>query len=228
MKIFSVYGVRNKCNGKRYIGQTKQQKPEKRWKGHICDSKRLDKNCILYAAMRKYGIENFEFEVLAQCKTQEDLDECEKTLIKQYNTCVLDKDNWGYNMTRGGQGRPEGLIRKSEREKQKRNNSGEKNPMHGRKQSPETRKLIADKATGRPTKHKGVHHKHTKIIVATFEDCHKEIGVGYNQFAKERGLNPRHLHGVSNGTEKSHKGVIAVELYKYSESLYKRLLDEIS
>lgn len=56
-------------------------------------------NNHLYSAMRKYGLENFTFNVIEECRN-EDLDDREIYWIKQYNSNDAD---YGYNNTGGGQ-----------------------------------------------------------------------------------------------------------------------------
>ena len=59
---FIVYLIRNVVNEKLYIGFTSQY-IDKRWKGHIWDSKR-GLSRILCRAIRKYGAENFSISEL--------------------------------------------------------------------------------------------------------------------------------------------------------------------
>ena len=54
------------------------------------------KNYALYNAIRKYGIENFSFEVIEECLEKE-LDEKEVSYIEEYNSYY-----GGYNSTLGG------------------------------------------------------------------------------------------------------------------------------
>jgi group I intron endonuclease len=49
--------------------------------------------------MAKHGIENFIFEIIATCKTQEDTDETESILILQYDSR---NKEYGYNLMIGG------------------------------------------------------------------------------------------------------------------------------
>ena len=56
-----------------------------------------DRECPLYVAIRKYGIENFTFEVIEECR-QEELNEKEIYWIKYYNSY----GSGGYNATLGG------------------------------------------------------------------------------------------------------------------------------
>lgn len=53
----------------------------------------------IHRAMAKYGVESFIFEVIATCRTQEDTDEAESILIKQYDSRSKE---YGYNLMVGG------------------------------------------------------------------------------------------------------------------------------
>lgn len=62
-----IYKITNKINHKMYIGKTNYADPYDRFKEHIRDSKKERcKNRPLYRAMNKYGLENFEFEVIEE------------------------------------------------------------------------------------------------------------------------------------------------------------------
>lgn len=91
---------------KSYIGQTRQDL-NKRKSQHICVSFReIDSsyNTHFHKAIRKYGIDNFEWSVLEtiQSTTLENLQECLNSLeckyINQFNSYYN-----GYNLTLGGQ-----------------------------------------------------------------------------------------------------------------------------
>ena len=60
-----IYQIKNKINGKSYIGQTIKN-PQERWKKHISISKKEEHKdtSYIHKAIRKDGIENFEFEVI--------------------------------------------------------------------------------------------------------------------------------------------------------------------
>lgn len=92
-----IYKITNKINGNSYIGQAKDI--YKRWKKEKQESKRANSesyNYPLMRAFRKYGIENFIFEILEECKI-EDLNEREIYWIAYYDTFFN-----GYNQTLGG------------------------------------------------------------------------------------------------------------------------------
>jgi group I intron endonuclease len=94
-----IYKITNTKSKKIYIGETKLEDPEKRWKAHIQSINR-GKGCpALRDAIKKYGIDTFRFEVLIIC-FDEDRFEYEKEYIKKYNSQVPN----GYNILPGGEG----------------------------------------------------------------------------------------------------------------------------
>lgn len=86
--IIGIYLIENQINHKKYVGQSKNILA--RWCGHRCDSK--IKDLPLYRAMRKYGINNFTFSILEECKISE-LSIKEDYWINYYNCFVPN----GYN-----------------------------------------------------------------------------------------------------------------------------------
>ena len=95
--MIGIYKITNQITNKVYIGQSINI--QYRWKQHKQQAKNNRKNNKLYQAMRKYGIENFLFEVIEQCKfSQQQLDNRQRYWIEYYNSY----EN-GYNSTRGGQ-----------------------------------------------------------------------------------------------------------------------------
>lgn len=100
--MIGIYKITNKLNNHCYIGQSIDIKT--RWKRH--KNYPLDKsNYPLYLAFKKYGIDNFSFEVVEECFADE-LDEKEIFYIKYFNSY---KD--GYNQTEGGSGSRGGVIK---------------------------------------------------------------------------------------------------------------------
>lgn len=96
-----IYKITNLVNGNAYIGQSVDI--EKRFKDHkyrafVNYPSNRDYEKALYRAFRKYGIENFKFEVLEICQVSE-LNDKEINYIKLYDTY-----NNGYNETIGGDG----------------------------------------------------------------------------------------------------------------------------
>lgn len=97
-----IYKITNKINGKIYIGKTFRT-PQIRWSEHKQYSHLTDRyNTPLYYAMRKYGIDNFDFTVIEDnINNVVELNEREKYYIEFYNSTSHED---GYNVVLGGDG----------------------------------------------------------------------------------------------------------------------------
>ena len=87
--MIGIYKITNLINKKCYIGQSRDI--QKRWNSHKTrpfNEKDEDYNKILYKAIRKYGLENFSFEVLEECKAEQ-LNEKENYWIKYHGYCII-------------------------------------------------------------------------------------------------------------------------------------------
>jgi len=120
MRSYDVYKITNKVNNKVYIGITSKG-ISARWKEHIYSA---EHGCPfkLHNAIRKYGKENFSIELIDFCNSWEELTEKEQYYISEYKSL---QDEFGYNMTEGGDG------------------------TFGRTHSEETKEKIRQKAIGR-------------------------------------------------------------------------------
>ena len=94
-----VYLAENKTTRKVYVGQTCQSLEERKYM-HVYDSKG-GSALIFHKALRKYGIESFEWKQIDAACSKEELDEKEKYWIKFYKS--TDR-SFGYNQTEGGTG----------------------------------------------------------------------------------------------------------------------------
>lgn len=102
--IHYIYCYTNKTNGKKYIGQTNNL--NRRRKQHIQDSIHQHKgheisyNLPFHAAIRKYGIDNFDFEILKVIDTEDwsIVNNLESELIKMNNSMAPN----GYNLQAQG------------------------------------------------------------------------------------------------------------------------------
>ena len=82
--MIGIYKITNKINNNSYIGLSTHI--EDRWKYHRDPYNwNRESNKLLYKAIIKYGIDNFEFEVLEEC-TSAELSEKEKFYINKYDT----------------------------------------------------------------------------------------------------------------------------------------------
>lgn len=99
-----IYYIKNKLNGKGYVGQHCGNS-DSRWKQHLREALQLENPKPLYSAIRKYGIENFSYEILEEVPIelgQKFLDIAEISWIHKKNTYIGNKQ--GYNLTLGGGG----------------------------------------------------------------------------------------------------------------------------
>lgn len=123
MNDMFIYQIKNKINGKSYIGQTIKD-PQERWKKHISISKKEGHKdtSYIHKALRKDGVENFEFKVIDNATNRDELDRKEQLHIKELNTLVPN----GYNISSGGQFAKE--IDELTRKKISDSKKGERNP----------------------------------------------------------------------------------------------------
>lgn len=99
-----IYYFKNKINGKGYVGQHCGD-GEIRKNSHLRESLNLENPAPLYKSFRKYGSENFEYEILEQIPLEQGqnyLDLREIYWIHTKNTYI--GNNQGYNRTLGGGG----------------------------------------------------------------------------------------------------------------------------
>jgi group I intron endonuclease len=88
-----VYRIKNLTNGLCYIGQTTKQLAT-RWKAH-----QKKTGCrFLSNAIKKYGPENFQINILCRCASKEELNHREAYYIRLFKTLAPT----GYNLKEGG------------------------------------------------------------------------------------------------------------------------------
>ena len=93
--FYTIYKITNKINGKIYVGkhQTKDLND-----GYMGSGK------LISASIEKYGIENFQKEILFQFDNEAEMNAREAELITEefclredtYNLCPGGKGGWGY------------------------------------------------------------------------------------------------------------------------------------
>lgn len=94
--MYTVYQHKNKINGKVYIGITSRA-PKDRWGANGCNYKTSPH---FYAAIQKYGWDNFEHNILFENLTKEQACTKEQELIESFNSMNRE---FGYNTTSGGE-----------------------------------------------------------------------------------------------------------------------------
>ena len=113
-----IYLITNSITGDRYIGKTSKT-IEDRWYQHQKNAK-YGQDTYLYRAIRKYGVDCFRVEYLA-----DGLDDEEILLIESLKP--------EYNMTLGGDGGDTSSSPKYQKAMSQRDYSGENNPMYGKR-----------------------------------------------------------------------------------------------
>lgn len=138
MNKYIVYKITNSINHKVYIGITKFNNPNNRWKNGFG----YRKNSLISKAIKKYGWSLFSKEVLHDNLSKEAACAFEIKYIKEYKNL-----NLSYNIGNGG----EGSNSVSETTKEKlRQYKGEKASMYGKKHSKESIEKIRKGSIGRP------------------------------------------------------------------------------
>jgi group I intron endonuclease len=137
-----IYKITNKKDSNIYIGQTLRD-IDIRWKEHA----KKKSNCrYLSSAIKKYGIDNFEFKLV--CITFDDkLDDMESYYINKHNCLVPN----GYNLKSGGNGgkHSEETKKKISDSLKNRTDIVHSKPRLGKQHTEITKKKISDKLKGR-------------------------------------------------------------------------------
>lgn len=138
-----IYKATNKKNGKSYIGQTIKTLKERMY-DHKYDAKYRD--FTFYQAIRKYGWKNFEWSVLEEVSSIEELNKQEGYWIGYYDTYCN-----GYNSTLGGEYNPmhNEENRKKVSEGLKRYYQREGSHWVGGHHTEETKRKMSESALGR-------------------------------------------------------------------------------
>lgn len=179
---YDIYGIINKINNKIYIGQTKQGY-RKRFIQHLCPK---DASIALNNAIKKYGKENFECELLDIANNQEEANIKEKMWIKLLKT--YKKEN-GYNLSMGGQF---GNFNKETLEKMSDLKKGKLNSFYGKKHNELSKEKMSiwKKENYKLSKHPGA--KKIKCIeLNKIYNCVKEAEI-------ELKINSKHIGQVAN------------------------------
>lgn len=122
-----IYKITNLVNNKIYIGQTVNYEERIRHHKQVAfrDNSK-EKNRPLYKAIRKYGLDNFKFEIIDEANDVDELNSKEIYWIAYYDCCV--DNNKGYNLDKGGKN---GCKSEATKRKIGEAQKGEKNWSYG-------------------------------------------------------------------------------------------------
>jgi group I intron endonuclease len=191
MVIYSIYKATNKINNKSYIGFDSNW-PMRKYK----HKERSEKsNQALYCAIRKYGWNSFEWEIIYQSLDGKHcLKYMEPFFILEYQTYTQ-----GYNMTIGGDGSVGYKHSKESKELMRILRMG-KSFNH----KPETKIKIGNKLRGRKYTTEQLKNYGKNYIITTPDGLRIAIK-NLNKFCRENNLDCGHMVRVAKGVRKKHK-----------------------
>lgn len=206
-----IYKLKNKINGKIYIGQTIRSLDER-----IAEHSR--KNTIISRAIKKYGIENFIVSVIDEGKTIDELNKKEIHWISHYSSVIPN----GYNQCYGG-GNTVGYHHKKEHKmimSEKKNGMylGEENPFFGKTHSDEQKKKWSKQRKGKDM---------SKVTEASLEKTRVKVinldnGIVFdsiNEAADKYNLKATHISRVCRHKRKSTGGFRWMYYDEYKNTL---------
>jgi group I intron endonuclease len=207
--IAGIYKIENLINGKVYVGQSIHI--FRRWR----EEKQGNINEYVQSSFKKYGLENFSFEVLEEIRadTREELidklNQREIFYIKIFDCTNPDK---GYNLTFGG----EGVVPTEEvRKRISIALKGKNNPMFGKHLSKEIREKLSLVSKRYWKEHPEKNPMKNPENVARVAAAHfkkiicVETGIVYSSLSeavKKLNLNQGHLSDCLNGRRKTTGG----------------------
>ena len=174
-----IYKITNTVNNKIYIGQTTLTLKE-RMQSYYKEYRWGKRDRPIALAMRKYGFENFNFEIIKDgIKTKKELDRLERKYIRLFKSFCVEN---GYNVELGGNG--QGKHSKETKRKISEAQKGEKNHMYGKMgELNKTSKKVIELTTG-------------------------EVFESASIAAKKLNLNFSHVCAVARGTRGSTGGYV--------------------
>lgn len=172
-----------------------------------------------HKSIRKYGWDAFQWEILCECKSRDDMNEKEKFYIREYNTFAPN----GYNSTLGGDGQ-NGCKwwfgkHHTEESKKKMSVSGKKKRLteeHKRKislnhrhyQTEETKQKISQNNAMNNSEYRLTaiknRQKFNYIVTSPLGEVHNVFSL--KPFCEEKKLNRNLLRNVAQGKKKDYKG----------------------
>lgn len=200
-----IYIVVNTSNNKIYIGQTAEILSDRKAKHYYIARTRKD-NTHFHNALRKYDRLVFEWDILEDNVSVEDLDDTEKFWISYYKYIGAEL----YNHTNGGDSHMRGY--KWREESRKKLSESCKGRNKGISLTADHRRKISEAHKGK-TKSQEARHNMSQAQAKTWDVTlvspngveHPNI-TNLFAFCKRHGLNNGHVHSVMVGKIKQYKG----------------------
>jgi len=195
-----IYVFTNKVNGKQYVGQTVRPFEER-----FAEHKR--KKSLLNSAFKKYGEDNFDYQIVDSAEDMDELNEKEVEWIQKLG-CV---SPFGYNLCYGG-GNTMGFNHREDSKKKMSiskkvlgSAKGKKNHFYGKKHTDETREKMREAwrtkrvMTGEAKQKLREAHVTKSVINLTTGMRFESI----KQAAEHYGIEATHITRVCKGKRKS-------------------------
>ena len=185
-----MYSVMHILTGIYYIGWTSQT-INKRWNEH-CSYKENRSDTYFHRALRKYGKENFEWNVIQYFTSIEEAKQAEIFWIAYLKECGIVL----YNRTDGGDGVTGFTHSKETIQILSKSITGDKNPMYGKNHTNEAKQKISDALKGKSISNEtrlsrfGKHHTdETKLKLSVInKDKRPHVKLTWNEVNQIREL----------------------------------------
>ena len=209
-----IYKATNKLDGKCYIGQSTFDL-DKRKSEHLKGSQRQRPRYYIHRAIKKYGMDSFDWEVIAECKTRDEMNKTEMKFIDKYNSLTPN----GYNcvmMAFGGdmfsqfsetkrerirKRISEGTIKGIAASDKSWSHPGKENSMYGRKHSPESIEKMKRNRKGLTAGEKNPSAKNAGTYKVFFPNGEIKIVKNIRSFCRENNLSHSPFYQMCNGKQ---------------------------
>lgn len=202
--MFYCYKITNLSNGKVYIGKTKNVKS--RWAAHksrALNVKDSRFNYPLSNAIRKYGVDNFVFEVIQSCETELEINFYEEYFISLFKSNInIYGKSFGYNLTNGGEKNAGGKLTEETRLKMSKSHQGllhsedSKNKIGkahiGMRHSKEVKVILSNAFSGE----KSCTAKLTWEIVIKIREEYKNTNITQKQLSEKYGVSVSNINSI--------------------------------
>lgn len=214
-----TYMVTNKINGKVYVGSHS-------WKGEGIDHNYFGSGTAITRAVKKYGKENFQVEVLYYYDTVEECRKDEERILTEYN--VRDCPH-SYNCKNSAIGwTSEDLIGKTFSDEHRKKLS---QANKGKTLSEEHRKKISQAMKGKTSEEhrkklsQDENYKKTPVVAIQIDTGKVKIFEGLRECARKLNLDNKNIYYCLKNRQKSTGGYIIKYVEQLESGIYEGITD---
>ena len=207
MEKLVIYRIVNTKTGLSYIGQTRRGFAVRK-RQHLSRLSAAAEDNRLYRAMREYGEDAFEFEVICHAMAPEFLDDLERYFIAEFDTFAN-----GYNSTDGGATLAPEAIAKISRALKGRD-------AHWARSNWDRRRANGtDKIDMRKHVPAGAESVRAKSYVVQDPNGRLFAITGLKAFCREHGLTFKAMYDTLNGVQTHHKGYVLLKAMRSLQNI---------